>query len=153
MRSSSKEVGRRVLPEAAEAAGVEEGFVAEEREIFGLSLGDEHSMERVLVRTGKESGANAVLDGNGKELKSFALKMACEICPQAGCRGKFAEADFGGKLPSRGGADDEDVLGFRDAFTGRTRQPRLIGDPPKYGAGVQERSHVDLFPGAKFFSR
>src|SRR5260370_40707190 len=110
MRSSSQQVRRRVLPDAAEAVGVEEGLVAENREIFGLSLGDEHSIERVLVRTGKESGANSVLDGNGKELKAFAFKMACESCHQAGCRRKFAEADFASKLPTRGGTDAADVL-------------------------------------------
>src|SRR6266478_8253311 len=121
VRSSSQQVRRRVLPDAAEAVGLEEGFVADNREIFGLGLGDEHSIERVLVRTGKESRANAVLDGNGKELKAFTFKMACEICHQAGCCGKFAEAHFGGNLPSRSGADDEDVFGVRDDLTGRTR--------------------------------
>ena len=131
MRSSGQQVQKRVLPDAAEAVGVEEGFVADNREIFGLSLGDEHSIERVFVRTGKESRANAVLDGNGKELKAFALKMACEIGHQAGCRGKFAEAHFGGNLPSRSGADDKDVLRIRDDFAGRTRQRRIIGEPPK----------------------
>src|SRR3989442_12950407 len=101
MRSSSQQVRRRVLPDAAEAVGVEEGFVAENREIFGLSLGDEHSIERVLVRTGQESRANAVLGGNGKELKAFAVKMAYGICHKAGCCGRFAEAGFGVNVPIR----------------------------------------------------
>src|SRR6266566_3618333 len=115
MRSSGQQVQRRVLPDAAEAVGVEEGFVGDNREILGLSLGDEHSIERVFVRTGKESRANAVLDGNGKELKAFALKVACEIGHQGGCRGKFAEADFGGNFP--GGK-----------FFGRQRLEKLRSD-------------------------
>ena len=48
-------------PKASQAIAFERCFITDDRNIFGLSLGDEHTVKWVLVRAGQESSPNSVL--------------------------------------------------------------------------------------------
>src|SRR5260370_20391720 len=54
------------VPKASHAVTLKHWFIANDRYVLCLSLGNEHTVERVLVRAGQEPGANTVLGGNAE---------------------------------------------------------------------------------------
>jgi hypothetical protein len=78
------------LPNAAKPVSVEKLLFTDDGKIFGLGLGDEHAIEGITVGARKETGAESVLDRDGKQLKALTIEITCEVCGQACCRGKLA---------------------------------------------------------------
>src|SRR5260370_6936607 len=89
------------LPNAAKAVGVEDSFFTDDGEIFGLGLRDEHAIKGVAVGAGKKTGAEGVLDRNGKQLKALAIETAGEVRRQTPCSRNFPETNLSATFPTR----------------------------------------------------
>ena len=68
-----------LLPNSTDAVGVEHQAVADYWHALGLSLGDEHAVERVLVWAGKQTSADSVVGGDRPQLETFSFQIAHEI--------------------------------------------------------------------------
>jgi hypothetical protein len=66
-------------PEASYAVSVQSGFIADDGYILGLGLGNKHAIERILVRTGQESSANAMVGRNAQNFETFAFDVTRKV--------------------------------------------------------------------------
>jgi hypothetical protein len=130
-------------PDASHAVALESCFVTDDRNMLGLSLGDEHAVEGVLVRAREESGANAMLCRYGQRLKTFAFNQARKIRCQVSRRREFPQPDLDGDFPSRSGTNDQRVFGFSNDSSSSSRQRRIIGKPPQQSMRVEECAQLD----------
>ncbi len=62
-------------PDAAHSVIAEHRLVAHQRQILCLGLSDQHSVEWVLVSTGKQTGANSMIARNRKDINFLQQKM------------------------------------------------------------------------------
>jgi len=97
------------VPEAAELVGVKHAIAADDGQIFGQGLSDQHAVEGIFVRAGKETGTSRMLNGDRKSLDGLTSKNGFEIQNEIMGDGEFSEAAFGGNFPRRSGADEHGV--------------------------------------------
>lgn len=97
------------VPEAAELVAVKDAIAADDRQVFGQRLSDQHAVEGIFVGAGKETGTSRMLNGDRKGMDRLASKNGFEIQNEIIGDGEFSEAAFGGNFPRRSSADEHDV--------------------------------------------
>jgi hypothetical protein len=112
-------------------------------------LRDQHAVEWVFVRAGKESGTGGVRGCDGKRLKRFLEKDCVKTESKVGGLRKFAEAGFGGDLRCRGSTDEDGVGTRADESAGAGRKCGIVSEPPEKCVGVQKETQESL-PGFEF---
>jgi len=108
-------------PDASHAVAFERCFIADDRYMLGLSLGDEHTVEGVFVRARQESSPNAMLCRDRQRLKTFTFHQAREIRRQVSSSRECSQPDLDGDFPSRSSTYDQCVFGFGNGLTGGSR--------------------------------
>lgn len=111
--------------------GIESLFIADQNQIFSLSLSNQHAVERIPVRSGQLSGAKGVFQANSERLKSKHLKTLRQFCGKECRSGELSDAHLRRDFPRRGSAH-EDFRGKR-----LEQRTRLHGDPFRIKIGPQ----------------
>jgi len=142
----------RSIPEAAEFVLIENGVGADDRQVFGMGLGDQHAVKGIAVWTRKKAGAGRVNGSDGKRLEQFLGENFVKMQGQFAAEREFANSEFGGDLPGRGGADKNGVGTSADGFAGGIGKGRVIGKPPDQGVSVQKEPQR-LLPMLEFVFR
>jgi hypothetical protein len=106
------------LPDSANSIRIKNAFIRDNGDTFGLSLGNQHAVERIFVWPGQQASANGMVRRDREQFESFARYNAHKISGQLRSSGKFAEADLGGNFPRRSGAYDHSVIGLGDELPG-----------------------------------
>ncbi len=89
---------------------VEDPIVPDNGEIFSLSLGDQHSIERVAMFALKPPSPGRVRKRNGQSIEAQLHQIVVEFADEFRSSWKFAEPDFRRDLPGRGRADQYIVV-------------------------------------------
>ena len=77
---------------------------------MGLGLGDQHAVEGIAERPRQASRPNPIGKADHQFRKSLRGHTRGKIGGDINGAGQFADADFGGNFPSRGGADEYAIL-------------------------------------------
>jgi hypothetical protein len=143
----------RLLPEPLDIILIEGPIIAHDRHVFGHGLRNQHSIERVLVGAGQRSRSYAVVCAYGQNFHSLPGHVRDKTLDQVRSCWQPSQADLGGDLPSRNGADQRDIVSLCDQGVGWLREAPIIRHPPNQGVGIQQKAHTRLLPAFQFFGR
>lgn len=101
--------GQLLVPEAANLVVIEYGIEAEDRKTFKLTLGNEHSIEWILVGSGQGSCDGSMANNNGQSFERLPCEHSVKIQEQRFGTREFAQPGFSGDLPS-GGRTNDDIV-------------------------------------------
>ena len=97
-------------PDAPHTVSVEYLVDGHQRQPSRHGLGNEHTIERIAMRTRKPSGAFCILDRDWQLLEALARDGACHVLRHGRRFRELADAVLGGDLP-RGRGTHDDVVG------------------------------------------
>src|SRR6476646_10700179 len=92
---------RSALPEPSDAVRIKRCVIAEDRNVFRLGLGDQHTIKRVLVWSRQQPRAHCMVEGDNQGLKTFPRQIACKVSKQVPGVRQLSDTEFRRDLPSR----------------------------------------------------
>lgn len=87
------------LPNTTDAIGIEYALVADDGEVFGLSLRNEHAIEGIAMRSGERSGTLTVFEGYSESLKAKPFYPGGYSSGKSGRSRQLADPNLGGDFP------------------------------------------------------
>ncbi len=117
-------------PEAADTVPVEKGFTGNENEVAHQGLGDEHSVERVSMRTRQRAGSSCLLESYWQFIEPFCGYGASDVGYKLVHGRQPTETVLGRDFPGRRGTDQFVVRLVSNGPSGGKRQPIAAGEPP-----------------------
>ena len=148
MRQRRAAAIKKSIPEPPEFVGVKDGVVAEDRQILGQGLSDKHTVERVLMRPGEQSGAGGMFGRDRERFKGFLEKDGVETESEVGGLRELADAGFSGNFPCRSSTDENSIGTRADELAGAWRERGIIGQPPEQRVRIQKKAQKSL-PGCE----
>ena len=88
-----------LLADAADLPGVEDLFVAEDREIFRLSLGDQHTIEWIFVLSRKQPGTLAMFEADRQFAKAQEIDPGRKIGSKRFSARELTNPNLSGNFP------------------------------------------------------
>ena len=129
-------------PEPPDAVRIKRSVIAEDWDIFRLGLGDQHTIERVLVRPGQQPRADCVVSGNGQRLKTLPRQIARKVSKQIAGVGQLSNPEFRGDLPGRSRAYKNSIAGPRQVLPRRGGQRGIVREPPEERVRIDQKTHL-----------
>ncbi len=88
-----------LIPEATKLVIVEDGIAANDGQVFGLRLSDQHPIEGIAMRSREETSAGGVGGGDRKRferlLREHCVEMESKVC----ALGELSDTELGGDFP------------------------------------------------------
>ena len=97
------------MPKALRAKQFHRGIIGNERRTFDHGLCGEHPIKWVAMLDDEAVCLTRMLKGNGKVFKAVGVDETVEFADGAFGTGQFADAMFGGDLPSACGTDEHGI--------------------------------------------
>lgn len=89
-----------LTPEATKFVIVEDRIAADDGQVFGLRLSDQHPIEGIAMGSREQAGAGGVGGGDRERferlLREHCVEMESKVC----ALGELSDAELGGDFPS-----------------------------------------------------
>ena len=138
-------------PEPSDTVWIKRCVIAEDRDVFLLGLGDQHTIKRVLVGSRQQASAHRVVGGNRQRLKTLPRQIACKVSKQIACVRQLSNPEFRRDLPGRSRAYKDGIAGPRQVLPRRRGQRGIVRQPPEQRVRIDQRDALMLFPARQFF--
>jgi hypothetical protein len=113
-------------------------LIGDKGHILGVSLRNQHAVKRVLVRTGQQTGTDAVFNRNIQRGETFPQHEGLKVSGKLRRSWQPTESHLGSSLPRRGGAHQKHITGLCHRFARSAGKSRIITQPPEQSVGVDE---------------
>ena len=124
-------------PKPPNTEPIKEDLVANQRESFDLRLGNEHSVERVSVFTGYQSGASGMLDGYRQLIEVLVNDDFEEPFRDLDRTGKLTDPNLGGDFPCGSGTNEYSRRRVANRQLRGIGKPLVAVQPPEKSMRVE----------------
>ena len=138
-----------LAPEATKLVIIKDGIAADDGQVFGLGLSDQHPIEGIAMRSREETGAGGVGGGDRKRFERFLREHCVEMESKFRALGELSDTELGGDFPGRCRTDQDRIGTSADEFASGGWKRWIISKPPEQRMRVQEKAQRSL-PGFEF---
>src|ERR1035438_4477944 len=106
-------------PDPTHTILIEDFLFADDKQLFDLSLRNQHAVKRILVGSGQHPRTNSMVVRHWQTQELFPVKIASEVLDQLGSARQPTQSKFRCNLPSGNRADKNAAVRLGNQFSAR----------------------------------